>query len=113
MQIKLAAADTSALAGLGVAGKEAGFSDQLAITTLVGNVVNLALSLSGIILVSLLVYGGFLYLTAAGNPDAVKKAKSLMMNAVIGIVIIVSAYAISVFVLDAVVQAVTGGAPTP
>ncbi len=109
MQIRLAAADTTALQGLGVAGKAAGFNDQLSITTLVANGINLTLALSGIVLVSLLVYGGFLYLTAAGNPDTVKKSKSLMINAVIGIVIITSAYALSRFVLDAVATAVSGG----
>ena len=111
MQTYLAAADTTALQGLGVAGKAAGFNDQLAITTLVGNGINLALSLSGILLVCFIVYAGFLYLTAAGNPDTVKKAKSLLINAVIGIVIVVSAYALATFVLDAVVKSVTGGAP--
>lgn len=35
-----------------------------------------------------LVFSGFLYLTAGGNPDSVKKGQQGIMNAVIGLVII-------------------------
>lgn len=69
---------------------------------LVGRIINTLLSVLGIIFVCFVVYAGFLYLTAAGNPDAVKKAKALLTQAIIGIVIIVAAYAISSFVIDAV-----------
>lgn len=73
---------------------------------LIGRVINVLLSVLGIVFVCFVVYAGFLYLTAAGNPDTVKKAKALLTQAIIGIVIIVAAYAISTFVIDAVAGAV-------
>ncbi len=81
-------------------GADNGGSTEL--TVFVGRTINALLSVLGIIFVCFVVYAGFLYLTAGGNPDAVKKAKALLSQAVIGIVIIVAAYAIASFVIDAV-----------
>jgi len=43
-------------------------------------------------------YAGFLYLTAAGDEEKVKKAKNLIVSAVIGMILILSSYAIASFV---------------
>ncbi|MFA4845830.1 MAG: pilin [Patescibacteria group bacterium] len=68
---------------------------------LIGNAINVLLSVLGIIFVVLVVYAGFLYLTAAGEDEKVKKAKKLLTQSVIGLVIIIAAYAISSYVIDA------------
>ncbi|HAU65791.1 MAG: hypothetical protein UT30_C0010G0011 [Candidatus Uhrbacteria bacterium GW2011_GWF2_39_13] len=72
--------------------------------TLIGNIISALLSVLGIVFVVLVVYAGFLYLTAAGEDAKVKKAKTLLTQSVIGLVIIVAAYAISSFVIDALVE---------
>lgn len=108
---RLAQAGQSALGGLKSAAGTAGFGAQApSLPALVGNFVNAVLGLSGLVLVVLLVYGGILYLTAAGNEEQVKKAKSVLRNAVIGLVIIVSAYAVSVFVVGQLTSVVGGTA---
>ena len=66
-------------------------------------VINSILSLLGVIFLIIILYAGFLWMTAGGNDDQVGKAKKLMTNSIIGIVIIVGAYAISYFVLDALI----------
>ncbi len=68
---------------------------------LIGNIIAVLLSVLGIIFVVLVVYAGFLYLTAAGDDAKVKKAKTLLTQSVIGLIIIVAAYAIAAFVIDA------------
>ncbi len=68
---------------------------------LIGNIIAVLLSVLGIIFVVLVVYAGFLYLTAAGDTDKVKKAKTLLTQSIIGLIIIVAAYAIAAFVIDA------------
>lgn len=73
--------------------------------TLVGNFINVILGLLGIVFVVLIVYAGFEYLTSMGEPAKVDKAKKLITNAVIGLVIIVAAYAISSYVIGALVTA--------
>ncbi|NCT48431.1 MAG: hypothetical protein GW763_10665 [Paraglaciecola sp.] len=71
---------------------------------LIGNIISVLLSVLGIIFVVLVVYAGFLYLTAAGDDAKVKKAKTMLTQAVIGLVIIVAAYAIAAFVIDALTE---------
>ncbi len=83
-------------------GKMAGAQSDL--PTLVGNIINGFLGILGVIFVVLIVYSGFLYMTASGDDTKVKKAKSILSQAVIGLVIIVAAYAISNFVIDVLVS---------
>ncbi|TAL50727.1 hypothetical protein EPN81_01970 [Patescibacteria group bacterium] len=71
---------------------------------LIGNIIKVLLSVLGIIFVVLVVYAGFLYLTSAGEDDKVKKAKKLLSQSVIGLVIIVAAYAIAAFVIEALTE---------
>ena len=70
------------------------------IPEIAAGIINIFLGLLGVIAVTLILYGGFLWMTSKGNEDQIKKAKMLMVNAVIGLIIITSAYAISRFVLS-------------
>ncbi|MEK9155843.1 MAG: hypothetical protein AAB360_00880 [Patescibacteria group bacterium] len=69
-----------------------------------GAITSVVLPIAGAIAVIYLIYSGILYLTAAGNPDAAKKGQQGVVNAIIGIIIIVLAYVI--------VNAVAGTANT-
>jgi len=69
------------------------------IDLVVGKVIRALLTFLGVIFMALMIYGGFLWMTDRGNEDQVKKAKNLITAAIIGLVIVVSAYAISVFVV--------------
>ncbi len=66
---------------------------------LIGKFVAQLMSFVGVIFFVLMIYGGFLWMTAQGNEEQIKKAKSLITGAVIGIIIIFSAYAITSFVV--------------
>lgn len=68
-----------------------------------------ALGLLGIIFVILVIYGGFLYMTSAGESDKVKKAKNILTTAIIGVIIIFAAYAVTYFVFDVVLKTTTEG----
>ncbi len=68
--------------------------------TTVLNVIKLLLGLMTLIAVSLVIYGGFVWLTAAGNEENVEKAKRIISAAVIGLVIIILAWAIVIFVAN-------------
>ena len=75
--------------------------------TIAANVINVVLGFLGIIAVVLIIYAGFLWMTAAGNDDKVTTAKSLMTAAVIGLVIILAAFGIAQFVLTSLIGATT------
>lgn len=64
----------------------------------IGRIIGAGLSLVGIIFFVLLVYGGFLWMTARGNEAQVKEAKDLITAAVIGLIVVLSAYAITAFI---------------
>jgi hypothetical protein len=86
------------------AADRAGMStDQsVSLIQIIGGIIQTALGLLGVIIVVLLIYAGFLWMTAGGNDDQVTKAKKILRNSVIGLIIVFSAYAISTFILDRV-----------
>ena len=102
------------LGGVDTTAREAGLLTTAQPTQIAGNIINVILGLSGIILVIILVYAGILYLTSQGGEEKIKEAKTLIKRAVIGIVIIAAAYAISIFIVSQLSQAFAGFfEPTP
>ncbi len=83
------------------AGASAGLANTWDLPTLIGRFISIALGILGLVFVIYVVYAGFLYLTAQGEETNVKKAKKMLSQAVIGLVLIVSAYAITNLVTDA------------
>lgn len=73
-----------------------------------GNLISAVLGLLGAVLLAYLLYGGYKYMTARGESEEVKKAIGIIKDAIIGLVIIVLAYAISGYVIDAIAGAVGG-----
>ncbi|RLC38968.1 hypothetical protein DRH27_00905, partial [Candidatus Falkowbacteria bacterium] len=85
---------------------EAGESD---LRVMIVNVVRFALGFLGIIAVVMIMYGGWLWMTASGQPERIEKAKRTLIAAVIGLIIILAAFAIVTFVINFADQAITGG----
>ena len=67
---------------------------------IVVRIINAALGLLGIITVGLILYAGYLIMTAGGDEQKVAEGKLFLRNAVIGLAIILSAFAIVQFVLS-------------
>lgn len=60
----------------------------------IGNVIKAMLGIIGSLSFAMIIYGGFLYLTSAGAPETITKAKNIVVWAALGLVIIFAAYAI-------------------
>jgi len=58
------------------------------------------LSFLGAIFLILMIYGGVLWMTAAGNDQQIGKARTLIVAAIIGLLIVLSAYAITSYLAD-------------
>lgn len=71
------------------------------------SVIRIILGFLGIIAVIIILLGGFKWMTAGGNEDKVGEAKKLIVAGVIGLVIIIAAFAIATFVLDQLIAATT------
>ena len=75
------------------------------IRTTVSKIINVALSFIGVIVLVIILYGGFLWMTAVGNEEKVGEAKKWIYGGIIGLVIILSSYAIAQFVIGNLVNA--------
>jgi len=90
---------------LGQVGDKAGYNiQQRTLDPLISQIITIVLSFLGVIFLVLMIYGGFLWMTSAGNEDRTKKAKAIFISALIGLIIVVVAYAITFFVLDQIVE---------
>ena len=71
----------------------------------IGKILNVALGLIGLLAVIMMIYGGFMYMTSAGDANKVTKAKNTIIYGVVGLVIAVLSFAIVTFVLGALGEA--------
>ncbi|MFH0856422.1 MAG: pilin [bacterium] len=67
---------------------------------IIGQIVQWFLAVLGIIFFLFLLQAGFLWMTASGNEDQVGEAKKKMVNALIGLIIVLAAYAIAYLILE-------------
>lgn len=72
------------------------------------NLIRVFLGFLGLIAVSLVLYAGWMYMRSQGNAEQIEKAKKILLSASIGLLIILSAFAIVTFVLSNILKA-TGG----
>ena len=71
----------------------------------VSSIINVALGLLGIVAVVIILWGGFRWMTAGGNEEKVGEARKIIFSGVIGLAIILSAFAIATFVLKQLADA--------
>ncbi|MCK9360641.1 Ig-like domain-containing protein [Patescibacteria group bacterium] len=95
------------LQAVGEAGGIAGGTTDL--YTIVGRIINIVLGLLGTVLLVIMLYSGYEWMTSGGDPGKVDTAKTRIRNAVIGLIIIISSFAIVNFILSALISATGGG----
>lgn len=86
--------------GLNAAAEGTGYSTSLSLPSLIGKMISIGLGVVGIVLVIMIVYAGILYMTAGGEDAKIKTAKKMITQSVIGIILMVSAYAIANFIIS-------------
>lgn len=94
-------------------GGSAGYRDvtSAGLPEAIAAIIKAFLGTLGVILVIMVVAAGWNWFTAGGDSTKVKKAKDQMVNAIIGIIIIFSAYSITYFVFKSAdtMNSVNGG----
>lgn len=97
--------------GLYDAGQQAGFDTVTGTNPayLIGSIIKVVIGLLGIIFLVLTIYAGMTWMTAAGDSKKVDKAKGILTTAVIGLLIVLSSYAITGFVVDNLAKSTTSG----
>lgn len=76
-----------------------GFKD---LATTISTVFNIVIAAAGAIFVILLLVGGIQYLTAAGNEESVGNARKLLINSIVGLIIVLAAWALGNWILQRV-----------
>ena len=87
--------------GLNLSANKAGYkTNEMDIRTYVSKIISLVLSIIGIIFLIFIIYAGINWMTAAGNDEKVKRSKEVLFESIIGLAIVIGAYAISHFILE-------------
>jgi len=73
-----------------------------------GRVINVALSVVGLVFLILMLYGGYLWMTARGKEERLNKAKETIEASIIGLIIVLAAYGITYFVVSRIIASTTG-----
>lgn len=72
-------------------------------------IIRIMLGFLGIIAVGLIMYAGWLYMTAEGEAAKIEKAKKILVGAVIGLLICLASFAIASFILNNLLDATGAG----
>ena len=75
---------------------------------IIANVVNILFGFLGVLAILLILYGGFIWMTAGGNPEKIDQAKAILRNASIGLLIVLSSFALAIYILSRLLLATTG-----
>jgi hypothetical protein len=78
--------------------------DSEALSKRVGKVVNIALTMLGVVFLLLTFYAGYLWMFAQGEEEPIEKSKKILTTSVIGILVIVSAYSITNLVVGQLIE---------
>lgn len=70
----------------------------------VANIVKTLLALTGVLFMALVIMAGDLWMTAGGNEQQVEKARSIITNAVLGLIAILAAWVATDFVVSTVID---------
>jgi VIT1/CCC1 family predicted Fe2+/Mn2+ transporter len=74
------------------------FNSSDSINTATAQIITTILSFLGVFFLVLTIIAGYQWMTAGGNQEQVKQAQKRLTNAVIGLVIVLAAYAITVLI---------------
>jgi len=74
----------------------------------IGRILGYVVGIASVILIIIMVYGGVTWMTAGGNSEGVQKGKSMIIQGVIGLLITMSAYSLTYFVVQRVLAGTAG-----
>ena len=81
-----------------------GLSGTTSVMGLIRTIIQLMLMFAGIVAVIFIIIGGYMYITSSGNAEQAEKGKNTLVNAIIGIIIIVLSYVVVTVITNLVGQ---------
>lgn len=86
--------------------------DETALRDVIVRIVKILLGFLGLIAVIIIIYAGFIWMTAAGNEEKVSTARATLTAGLIGLIIIIAAYALTSFVVNIIYNIIGSESPT-
>jgi multisubunit Na+/H+ antiporter MnhC subunit len=83
------------------------------IRNIIANMIKVVLTFLAIIFLILIIMAGFKWMTASGNEDKIKEAKAQLSHAIIGLTIVLAAFAITEFILEVLMETTKEGFSVP
>lgn len=96
--------------GLDITADQAGVSKDTDLPSILGKLINYLFGIVAVIFLTITLVGGFIWMTAGGSEENVKKAKSFIVNGINGMIVIFLAYALVYVILSALNAAIGGPA---
>ena len=93
-----------AIRNLTIVAHLAGFGEPRSLAEIVAAIIGTVLSFVGIIFFCRILYGGFLWMISGGNEFKLATAKAVLKNSVIGLIIIMASYSITIFVTKTLIE---------
>lgn len=72
-------------------------------------IINVSMLILGSLAIALILWGGFIWMTSNGESEKLDKAKNILKNGIIGLIIILSAWGIAIFILNQLISATGNG----
>ena len=88
-----------------------GLSASQDIRVTIAKIIRIVIGFLGIVAVGLIMYAGWIWMTSEGSEEKIEQAKKILTNAVIGLIIILSAFAIVSFIINSLTGAISGSQP--
>jgi len=83
---------------------EVGYSTR-DLRAVIGSIIKTVLGFLGVVAIIIILIGGFKWMTAGGSEEKVGEAKKWLISGIIGLAIILAAYAITTFVISSLMEA--------
>lgn len=91
---------SAAIGRLENVGGNAGFEREVGFPETIGGIIKTFISILGVIFMAYIVYAGYLWMIARGEEEKVSKARAIIRGSIIGLIIVLFAYAITAFVVS-------------
>jgi len=83
-------------------------TEQTDLPTIAGSAINYLFGILGVIFLTIVLVGGYLWMTAGGNEEKVGKAKGFIINGINGMIVIFLAYALVYVIMASLGGAISG-----
>jgi len=114
LSLSLGAQAGEAIDGLGTTQIAAGISEladvdspDAGLGAMAGKAINIIFGVIGVVFVTIILIGGYLWMSATGNEESIKKAKIFILNGIFGLMVIFISYALVALILFALNAAQT------